>query len=513
MAKSNESGPSTTTTPAINDLPMSRKNSNSTRKNEPLPSSDLLPDASNLDTTYRGRTLREWIELLGNTNADTRRNAALAIGGMGAGASGAVPALVEALQDPVAGVRHGAATALGRIGSRARSAVRPLTVALKDSDDPVRSAAATALGNIGPEARDAVPALVEALKDKVLGVRFAAIGALGKIGPDAKAAVVPLAALFSEGQNVRDEASKALVQIGEESVTPLTDLLKHKDSQVRRAAALTLGGLGPNAIAAIPPLAEALTDREAGSAAGESLARYGASAVPSLNKALQDHREYVRKNAVGGLVKLGASTEGVLVGLGRAIRDGDRAVRSSAADALVRAGKNGVEPLAKALEDPDEEVRLTSVRALRRLKSDAVGALTQLGKTLKDGNTNVCGEAAEVLAGLGKPAVALLIEGLKHDGGVQHDNAHTHICAAKALGKIGPDAKEAVPALQNALKDSNIIVRHEAVTALGNIGPDAKPAFPAIVELIRGKKINRAKGVEALKKIDLDAVANLNLPN
>jgi adenylate cyclase len=54
------------------------------------------------------------------------------------------------------------------------------------------------------------------------------------------------------------------------------------------------------------------------------------------------------------------------------------------------------------------------------------------------------------------------------------------IFAAKTLGRIGPKAAEAVPALINALKDEVMPVRQEAAIALGNIGAAAKVAIPAL---------------------------------
>ena len=182
----------------------------STRTTGSSPSIDRPATADNLDTVYRGRPLREWIALLHDENGQTRRTAATTIGGIGADAAQAVPALIGTLQDPEDDVRSRSAWALGRIGPGAKSAVAPLTSGLKDPRDFVQSAAATALGRIGSDARDAVPALVETLKDKGLGVRCAAIEALGRIGPDAKAAVSPLAAMFADGQNVRDRASRCV---------------------------------------------------------------------------------------------------------------------------------------------------------------------------------------------------------------------------------------------------------------------------------------------------------------
>jgi HEAT repeat protein len=45
--------------------------------------------------------------------------------------------------------------------------------------------------------------------------------------------------------------------------------------------------------------------------------------------------------------------------------------------------------------------------------------------------------------------------------------------AAKALGQFGPAAKEAVPALTEALKDVNPKVRQEAAQALKIVDPEA----------------------------------------
>jgi HEAT repeat protein len=45
--------------------------------------------------------------------------------------------------------------------------------------------------------------------------------------------------------------------------------------------------------------------------------------------------------------------------------------------------------------------------------------------------------------------------------------------SAWALGRIGPGAKKAIPALSGALKDSDKLVRRRAADALRAIGPEA----------------------------------------
>ena len=61
----------------------------------------------------------------------------------------------------------------------------------------------------------------------------------------------------------------------------------------------------------------------------------------------------------------------------------------------------------------------------------------------------------------------------------------TRCSVAEALGLIGPDAKDAVPALVEALKDENINVRRYAAGALGQIGSNAKEAVSALVQALK----------------------------
>src|SRR5262249_45408945 len=61
------------------------------------------------------------------------------------------------------------------------------------------------------------------------------------------------------------------------------------------------------------------------------------------------------------------------------------------------------------------------------------------------------------------------------------------IQAAWALGHIGPDSKDAVPALTAALKDANAEVCFKALEALGHIGPPSRSAVPALIAVIREK--------------------------
>jgi HEAT repeat protein len=102
--------------------------------------------------------------------------------------------------------------------------------------------------------------------------------------------------------------------------------------------------------------------------------------------------------------------------------------------------------------------------------------LGQWMNLLNDKDEEIRWEAVAALGEMGheaKPAVPALIELLK--------NQDRRKVAAWALGKIGPAAKTAVPTLTTLLKDKRI--RSEAATALGEIGPSARSAVPALIEL------------------------------
>ena len=58
---------------------------------------------------------------------------------------------------------------------------------------------------------------------------------------------------------------------------------------------------------------------------------------------------------------------------------------------------------------------------------------------------------------------------------------------AHALGKLGPQAKDAVSELIAALKNSESRVRMAAAHALWKIGPEAEAAVPALVEAMKDK--------------------------
>ncbi len=96
------------------------------------------------------------------------------------------------------------------------------------------------------------------------------------------------------------------------------------------------------------------------------------------------------------------------------------------------------------------------------------------------------GMPGQALIGIGAPAVPALIDVLTGP------NTGMRACAAMHLGKIGPAAKAAVPALVRSLRAEQPVpedaeaaaLRYWAVIALGGIGPAAREAVPALNSLL-----------------------------
>jgi len=100
------------------------------------------------------RNLSQWVTELKSAPAPQTRNAAAyEISGMGPAAASAVPALIEALDDPAATVRYPVTVALGEIGPAASAAVPRLKKMMEEeTNDELASAAKRAIRKIQPAA-------------------------------------------------------------------------------------------------------------------------------------------------------------------------------------------------------------------------------------------------------------------------------------------------------------------------------------------------------------------------
>jgi HEAT repeat protein len=89
----------------------------------------------------------------------------------------------------------------------------------------------------------------------------------------------------------------------------------------------------------------------------------------------------------------------------------------------------------------------------------------------------------------------------------EHPDARTRNEAALALSKMDPASKSAVPALAEALSDSEYIVRWNAATALFRLRADARPAIPALIKALQDDTNKTNLGVFMATIQDMAALA------
>ncbi|MBI2947293.1 MAG: HEAT repeat domain-containing protein [Verrucomicrobia bacterium] len=352
----------------------------------------------------------------------------------------AAPALLKALSDKNATVRFAAIEILKGMKSAAKAITAPLQNLASDPVPEVRSSALLALSELDLRTDSYQPKLIEALKDESAQVRSAAALALANTGPEAKPALQPLIkALSDPDRSVQKGAARAIAAIGSgaaAAVPALTAALKERDPSLRVELVAALGKIGSSAESAVPRLIELIDDggNEVRTVLFASLGHIGPgakAAVSALSKAVQDASPEIRAHAVAALAKIASDPKMVLPLLEDSLNDNSPVVRKVAVEALVKFSEAADEIIPKvfALLKSGED-RPVALDALRQIKVKSVSLLTE---TLSNND----------------PSVRLF--------------------ACEALGRLGPLAKESVPALKKALTDDYDIVRRQARMALRRI--------------------------------------------
>jgi succinate dehydrogenase/fumarate reductase flavoprotein subunit/HEAT repeat protein len=248
---------------------------------------------------------------------------------------GTGPALAAAMADTDAGVRAAAAASLRELVETLppEPALRDaLAAALTETDPVVR---ATALDVLRALRLGDVELFTDSLSDSDIAVRIAAVRAL--VSVDA-AGELARAAAIDPSREVRVTIAKALATAGPDSAmthSALAELVDDPDALVRGAAYEALGTTGcPPALAARAEaaLADPAWQVRAGAATALS-ATDPDFAVPALAKAVADPNADVRKAAVLALTRHRA-TEDARAALAAATTDSDADVRAYAARAL-----------------------------------------------------------------------------------------------------------------------------------------------------------------------------------
>ena len=291
------------------------------------------------------------------------------------------PAVVDlsyCLQDPDLSVQEAAASILSEIADE--RVLEPLESALLSQDWVVRMHAARAVGRLGHSR--SVETLVLLLQDKVPAVRDEAIAALVSMG---ESAVEPLvAALEDQDWRVRLRATEALCVVkSPTAVEPLVGLLQRDpDTAVRQEAARALGQIGDES--AVDALLGVVEEPRLQVRVIEALGRIGDRRVlPLLFRLIgelktSDYEDRTPACEDNRYEQDLASVEEAIRALAR-IHDEEAIpllvtalqstlIRNEASEALVQFGQKAIAPLVSRLQrEQDENIRYHIQETLTQL--------------------------------------------------------------------------------------------------------------------------------------------------
>ena len=204
--------------------------------------------------------------------------------------------------------------------------------------------------------------------------------------------------------------------------------------------------------------------------------------LPALVRALRSQSQGERVRAAKDLGRLGWLARDAMPALVTALRDTDGKVREAAAHAIGLMGPEALPTLTGMLRHDDKYVRRHAVWALGKLGPLARSALVDLCQSLKDADPRTASGAAQSLGSLGADgaeAVAALAEAMR--------GTNIVLCrlASKALSQIGAPA---LATLIAHLQHSDPFVRGESALAIGWMGAAARSAVPFLARVVRGSE-------------------------
>ena len=154
----------------------------------PLLVSTTIPLQADAPQSVAGRSLQQWSADLDDPNEFVRLRAIRSLRAFG---RPAIPAVVQALDDPHVGVQYWAASHLGDFATAPRAAVAVLQSRRDGENEAVAMAAAYALCRIqGPDGN--IDLLISRLQYPERGMACSAAEFLGRLGPAGKSAVPAL---------------------------------------------------------------------------------------------------------------------------------------------------------------------------------------------------------------------------------------------------------------------------------------------------------------------------------
>lgn len=423
------------------------------------------------------------IDLLNHRDARVILNAADALESIGAKTEKVVPALVDLLQNPEKSVKDWAIHALAKIGKEDPKVITALIQVLHDKSKPneMRASGVEILGELGTRATPAIQILGDILdKEADARMRCYAASAIWEIGKKAEKAVPVLIDLLGDtDERLRQHAKNRLMLIlksetGGKAVPLLIEVLrdKSKPNKIRFTSAEILSELGTRATPAAIPVLTDILDKET----DNQMRYYAASAIWEIGKNVE--------KAIPVLIDL--------------LKDSNKDIKKHTVELLGKIGKTeakAIPPLINALNDPEHNLLDThdpdrnsiayiAHESLCDIHDNAVPLLIQAVQD-KSKSNKIRTASAVILGRMSYQAEAVIP--ILCDIFDKETNSEIKFYVAYAITLKRFRVKNTIPVFLVALKNDNYGVRRKAVTCLKLIGPDAKEAIPALREILRNQ--------------------------
>ncbi len=393
-----------------------------------------------------------------------------AIGAQGSDAVGTLPVLLKVLNQKDID-QPSIAQTLASLGA---SIVPELLAAIEKQPDsePTLSQALALIGE------PAVDALVRGMSSEVELIRLAAARAIGGVRPLNKSLLDHLiVAAADQSPRVRAIAVESLVASENETEpVKLTVLKAMEDAEpmVRKAAVKSLASF-----------------------------KYNEDQLNSgIDHGLQDDSSTVRAETLQTLTELPKLLKSRLPQLCSLVADRDPNVRTMALRAMGKLDKKQSDAAvaaacAQALGDEDHSVRIAATETVRALSLTDANVLEALSNNLIDDQA-LLRVTLESIAGFGEKAVSLVpaISRL-----ASHEKPELRVAAINALAAIDKEPQQLSGRLIELLNDKEWEVRRAAGVALGKLGTEAKPAVPKLFQLLSSDEDRDFAG-SALKEIN-----------
>jgi HEAT repeats len=195
-------------------------------------------------------------------------------------------------------------------------------------------------------------------------------------------------------------------------------------------------------------------------------------------------------------------------GLGYLLRTGDSLFRPDATEGP--RPRPTPDDVTERLGDRSPTVRLGALWDMRAIDPSPIELVPAVEACLRDRDTDVQCEAAKALGRFGAAAVRAIPVLLQ---AVDRGRPENRAAALYALGAIRPDPAEILPTLTYALRDDSYEVASAAAAAIGRYGPAAVSAEPALLTAIEAAALTDyhrlIQLVAALRAVSADPRARI----